>query len=74
MPYLRYLCLFEHSVDPHILLCVSVLFFFVLCTLSCQFLLIVHFVLPLGCSLAFIYIIYNDMVLFIVSCLTLSSI
>ena len=38
MSYLRYLCLFAHSVVQHILCCVFVLFFFVLCTLYCQFL------------------------------------
>jgi hypothetical protein len=30
MSYLRYLCLFAHSCDQHILCCVFVLFFFVL--------------------------------------------
>jgi len=36
--YLRYLCLFPHSGFHHILCCVFVLFFFVLCTLCRQFL------------------------------------
>ena len=40
----------------HILCCVFVLFVFVLCTLCCQFLWIVHFSLPLRCSLAFIWV------------------
>jgi len=47
MSYLRYLCLFAHSVVQHILCCVFDLFFFVLCTLCCQFLRIVNFWLPL---------------------------
>ena len=33
MSYLRYLCLFVYSGVQHILCCVFVLFFFVLCTL-----------------------------------------
>ena len=33
--------------------CVVFLFFFILCTLCCKFLWIVHFVLPLRCSLTF---------------------
>jgi hypothetical protein len=37
------------------LCCVFVLFFFVLCAMSCQFLWIVHFWLPLWYSLMFIY-------------------
>ena len=43
---------FVHSGVQHILWCV--LFFFVLCTLCCQFLWIVHFWLPLQRSLKFI--------------------
>jgi hypothetical protein len=43
MSYLRYLCLFVYSGFQHILCCVFALFFFVLCTLSCQFLCMVHF-------------------------------
>jgi hypothetical protein len=38
MSYLPYLCLFAYSDVQHILCCVFDLFFFVLCTLSCQFL------------------------------------
>ena len=40
MSYLPYLCLFAHGSVRHILRFVFVLFFFVLCTLCCQFLLI----------------------------------
>ena len=43
MCYLRYLCLLAHSGVQHILCCVFALFFFVLCTICCQFLWIVHF-------------------------------
>jgi hypothetical protein len=50
--YLRYLCL--HSGVQHILCCVLVLICFVLWTLCCQFLWIVHFWLPLLYSLTFI--------------------
>jgi len=42
MSYLHYFCLFAHSGVQHILCCVFVLFFFVLYTLCCQFLWIVH--------------------------------
>jgi hypothetical protein len=38
MSYLRYFCLFAHSGVQHLLWCVFALFFFVLCTLCCQFL------------------------------------
>jgi len=51
MSYLRYMCLVAHSGIQHILRCVFVLFFFVLCTLCCQFLWIVYFWLPLRYSL-----------------------
>jgi hypothetical protein len=34
--YLRCLCLFAHSGVQHLLCCVFVLFFFVLCTLGCS--------------------------------------
>jgi len=54
MSYLRYLCLFTYSGVQHILCCVFVLFFFVLCTLCCQLFWTVHFWLPLRCSLTFI--------------------
>ena len=47
MSYLRYLCLLAHSGVPHILCCVFALFFVVLCTLCCQFLWVVQFLLPL---------------------------
>ena len=43
MSYVRYLCLLAHSGVQHILCCVFVLFFLVLCTLYCQFRWIVHF-------------------------------
>jgi hypothetical protein len=55
MSYLRYLCLFAYSGVQHILCCVFILFFFILWTLSCQFLWIVQFRLPLRYSLAFIF-------------------
>jgi len=42
MSNLRYLCLFVHRGVEDIL-CMFVLFVFVLCTLCCQFLWIVHF-------------------------------
>jgi len=38
MSYLRYLCLFAHSGVQHILCCIFVLVFFVLCTQYSQFL------------------------------------
>ena len=41
-----FLCLLAYSGVQHILCCVFVLFFFVLCTICCQFLWIVHFWLP----------------------------
>jgi hypothetical protein len=40
------LCLFVHSGVRHILCCVFILFVFVLCTICCQLVWIVHFVLP----------------------------
>ena len=43
----------------HILCCIFVLSFFVLCTLCCQFLWIVHFWLSLRYSLTFIYLMYT---------------
>jgi hypothetical protein len=54
MSYLRYLCLFAYSGVQHILCCISVLFFFVLCTLCCQVSLDCPFWLPLRYSLTFI--------------------
>jgi len=52
--YLRYLCLLTCSGVQHILCCVFVLFFFVLCALCCQFLSIVHFWSSLLYPLTFI--------------------
>ena len=43
MSYLRYLFLFTHSGVQHIVLCFCLIFFFIFCTLCCQFLWIVHF-------------------------------
>ena len=57
MSYLRYLCLFAYSGVQHILCNVFVLFVFVLCTLCCQFIWIVHFWLLIQHSLKFIYLI-----------------
>jgi len=54
MSYLSYLCLSAYRGTEHILCCVFVLFFFVMCTLCCQFLWIVHFLLSLRYSLTFI--------------------
>jgi hypothetical protein len=51
MSYFRYFCLCAHGGVQHILCCVFVLFVFVLFTLCCQFLWIVHFLLPLRRSL-----------------------
>jgi hypothetical protein len=53
---LRLLWLIVYSGIQHIFCCVFVLFFFVLCTLRCQFLWIVHCWLPFRCSLAFIVV------------------
>ena len=44
MLYLHYLCLFAYRGVQRILFCVWV-FFFVLCTICCQFLWIVHFMI-----------------------------
>jgi len=55
MSYLRYLYLFANSGVQHLLCCVFVLFFFILCTLCCQCLWIVTFCLPLRYSLTFMY-------------------
>ena len=55
MFYVRYLCVFAHSGVQHIFCCVFVLLAFVLCTPCCQFLWIVHFLLPLWYSLTSIY-------------------
>jgi len=48
MSYLHYMYLFAYSGVPHILCCVFALFFFVLCTLYCQFRWIVFFCCPFG--------------------------
>jgi hypothetical protein len=45
---IHYLCLLAYSGVQYRLCCVFVLSFFVLCTLCCQFLWIVHFWLPLS--------------------------
>ena len=55
MSYLSYLCLLAYGGVQNILCFVFVLFVFVLCTLSCQFLWIVHFSQPLQYYLMFIY-------------------
>jgi hypothetical protein len=55
------LCLFVYSGVQHILFCVFV--FFVLSTLCCQFLWIVHFGLPLRYSLTFVYFSYYNWVI-----------
>jgi len=54
MSYLRYLYLLAYSGVQHILCCVFILFFVVLCTRCFQFLWIVHFWLHLRYSLMFI--------------------
>jgi hypothetical protein len=51
MSYLRYLCLLPIVVSNTYCVVFYVLSFFVLCTLFCQFLRIVHFWLPLRYSL-----------------------
>ena len=73
--FLRYLCLLTHSGVQHILCCVFVLCFFVLCTLCCQFLLIVHFWMPLLYSLKFIHLSKANLrLLWIISILILTFI
>jgi hypothetical protein len=68
------LCFFAHSGVQHILCCVFVLFFFVLCTLCFQFLWIVHsFGSPLRYSLTFISTI-NDNVSYSIGIIKQSSI
>jgi hypothetical protein len=49
------LCLLAYSGTQHILWCIFVVIVFVLCTLCCQFVWIVHVLLPLRYSLTFIY-------------------
>ena len=46
MSYILFYVCFSHSGVPHILCCVFVLFFFVLCAICCQYLWIVHFNCP----------------------------
>jgi hypothetical protein len=55
MSWLRNLCLFTHSGVQHILCCGFVFSLFILCTLCCQFLWIIHFDCPFGILLTFIY-------------------
>ena len=55
MSYLRYLCLCAHSGVQHILCCAFVLYVFVLCTLCCKFICIVHFWFPNRYSLKLMY-------------------
>ena len=64
MFYLGYLCLLAYNGVQHIFCCVFALFFFVLCSLSCQFLWIVHLWLSLRYFLTFIQIYWNPIVLF----------
>ena len=52
--FFRYFCLLAHSGVQHILCCVFVLFVFVICTISCQFLWVVNFWIALQCFLTFI--------------------
>ena len=56
MSWLRLLAL---SDVQQILCCIFVLFFYVLCTIWCQFLWFVHFWLPLRYSLKFICLLFN---------------
>jgi hypothetical protein len=57
---ISYLCLFACSGVQHILCCVFVLIVFVSCVSLChQFLWIVHFLLPLWYSLAFIFFLWH---------------
>jgi hypothetical protein len=44
------MCLFAHSGVQHILCCVFILFFFVLCTLCCQFLCFSSYCVPYAAS------------------------
>jgi hypothetical protein len=55
MSYLRYLCLLAHSGVQNILCCACVLFVFILYTLCCWFLWMVHFWLPFRYSLLVIF-------------------
>ena len=62
MSYLRYLCLLTYSGVQHILCYAFVLFFFVLCTLCCQFLWIVHLFLIVFSVFSSVYLLskYHD--------------
>ena len=62
MSNLHYFCLCICGVQ-HIMCCVLVLFDFVLCTICCQFLWIVHLLLPLRFSLAVICVYVNNCIL-----------
>ena len=48
MSYLGYLCFFAYRVVQHILRVFLLLLFFILCTLCCHFLWIVHLYCPIG--------------------------
>ena len=53
------MCLFAHSGVQHILCCVFILFFFVLCTLCCQFLCFSSYCVPYVASFSvFLRIVY----------------
>ena len=65
MSYLRYLCLLAHSGVQHILCCVFVLFFFVLCTLlpvsvDCPFFIAPSYSLTFICP--FLWIVHSSSV------------
>jgi hypothetical protein len=78
MSYLCYLCLFAYTGVHQILCCVFALFFFVLFTICCQFFWIVHFLLPLRYSLAFIahlrvliYLEISQKIMFVYICIVI---
>ena len=50
-----FVCVYSVVHVEYMLCCVFVLFFFVLCAICCRFLWIVHFWMPIWCSLTFIY-------------------
>jgi hypothetical protein len=64
MSYLRYLCLFVNSGVPHILCCVFILFFFVLCTLmlpvslDCFYFVFLRLVYPYVASFSGLFLFY----------------
>ena len=62
--FVRYLYLFVYIGVQHMLCCVFILFFFILCTLCCQFFLDCPFWLPLWCSLTFIYLVFSMLPVF----------